>query len=162
VPEDADAVREETFGPTITMRRVRDMNEAVLLANASRYALSGSVFSRSRGVELADRLRAGIVAVNSVFTFGLVPAVPFGGTGDSGFGRIHGADGLREFCYAHAVVRQRFKPPLALMTFRRTPAAERRLAKVIALVHGRAQARARVLGWPSDDPQWSDAGSHRR
>jgi len=138
VPEEAEAVREETFGPTMTMRRVRDMDEAISLANASSYALAGSVFSRRNGTVLADRLRAGMVAVNSVFTFGLVPAVPFGGTGDSGFGRIHGADGLREFCYAHAVVRQRFRPPLALMTFQRTPRAERWLARIVVLVHGRA------------------------
>lgn len=137
VPEDCTAVREETFGPTLTMRKVRDMDEAIRLANASRYALAGSVFSRKNGAALADRLRSGMVAVNSVFTFGLVPAVPFGGTGDSGFGRIHGADGLREFCYAHAVVRQKFRPPLALMTFSRTPRTEKHLGKVIALVHGR-------------------------
>jgi len=136
VPEDSTAVREETFGPTLTMRKVRDMDEAVGLANASHYALAASVFSRKSGTEIAGRLRSGMVAVNSVFTFAVLPTVPFGGVGDSGFGRIHGADGLREFCYAHAVVRQRFKPPLALMTFGRTAKTEERLGKIIALVHG--------------------------
>jgi acyl-CoA reductase-like NAD-dependent aldehyde dehydrogenase len=136
VPEDSAAVREETFGPTLTMRKVRDMDEAIELANASQYALAASVFSKRNGVVLADRIRSGMVAVNSVFTFGLVASVPFGGVGESGFGRIHGADGLREFCYAHAVVRQRFKPPLALMTFSRTAKAEKRLVKVVGLLHG--------------------------
>lgn len=136
VPEDSASVREETFGPTLTMRKVRDMDEAIALANASRYALAAAVFSKRNGRDIADQLRSGMVAVNSVFTFGLVASVPFGGVGDSGFGRIHGADGLREFCYAHAVVSQRFKPPLALMTFARTPKADRRLARLIRLVHG--------------------------
>lgn len=136
VPEDSAAVREETFGPTLTLRKVRDMDEAISLANASQYALAASVFSKRNGIELADRIRSGMVAVNSVFTFGVVASVPFGGVGDSGFGRIHGADGLREFCYAHAVVNQRFKPPLALMTFERTTKADRRLGLLIRFLHG--------------------------
>jgi aldehyde dehydrogenase (NAD+) len=78
-----------------------------------------------------------MVAVNSVFTFAVVPSVPFGGIGDSGFGRIHGEDGLREFCTPHAVVRQKFAPPLKLMTLQRTKQAEERLNQIIGLVHGR-------------------------
>jgi acyl-CoA reductase-like NAD-dependent aldehyde dehydrogenase len=137
VPDDAAAVTEETFGPTLVLRRVADMDETVALTNASRYALGASIFSKRNGPALAARIRSGMVAVNSVFSFAMVPSVPFGGVGDSGFGRIHGEDGLREFCYAHAVVRQRFRPPLPLMTFARTPQVEEKLGKIIALVHGR-------------------------
>jgi acyl-CoA reductase-like NAD-dependent aldehyde dehydrogenase len=137
VPESSAAVQEETFGPTLTIRKVEDMDEAVALTNAARLHLGASVFSARRGQEIADRLRTGMVAVNSVFTFAVVASVPFGGVGDSGFGRIHGADGLREFCYAHAVVRQKFRPPIRLMTFGRTARDEERLGKVVALVHGR-------------------------
>ncbi|MGO4258213.1 aldehyde dehydrogenase family protein [Marmoricola sp. RAF53] len=136
VPDDCSAVTEETFGPTLVLRAVQDMDEAVALTNASRYHLGASVFSRSNGTAIADRIRSGMVAVNSVFSFAVVPSVPFGGVGDSGFGRIHGEDGLREFCYAHTVVRQRFRPPLPLMSFGRTPQVEDRLAKIVALVHG--------------------------
>jgi acyl-CoA reductase-like NAD-dependent aldehyde dehydrogenase len=137
VPEESAAVQEETFGPTLTIRKVRDMDEAVALTNASRYHLGASVFSHAQGDQIAARLRTGMVAVNSVFSFAVVASVPFGGVGDSGFGRIHGADGLREFCYAHAVVRQRFRPPIQLMSFKRTARDEERLGKVVALVHGR-------------------------
>ena len=49
-----------------------------------------------------------MTAVNSVISFAGVPALPFGGVGDSGFGRIHGADGLREFTRPKAISRQRF------------------------------------------------------
>ncbi|RNL62337.1 aldehyde dehydrogenase family protein [Nocardioides marmoriginsengisoli] len=137
VPETSAAMREETFGPTLVLRKVRDMDEAVELTNASRYHLAASVFSKRDGERIAARIRSGMVAVNSVFSFAAVASAPFGGVGESGFGRIHGEDGLREFCYAHAVVRQRFKPPLPLMTFRRTTTSEQRLARIVALVHGR-------------------------
>ncbi len=67
-------------------------------------------------MELASRIRSGMTAVNGVITFAAIPSLPFGGVGDSGFGRIHGPDGLKEFTYAKAIARQRFKPVLALTT----------------------------------------------
>jgi aldehyde dehydrogenase (NAD+) len=118
VPEDSTAVTEETFGPTMTVTKVKDMDEAVALTNASRYGLGSTVFSKSRGMETAERLRVGMTAINGVITFAGVPSLPFGGIGDSGFGRIHGPDGLKEFCYAHAITRQR-------------------MGKMIAMLHGR-------------------------
>ena len=68
-----------------------------------------------------------MTAVNSVISFAAIPTLPFGGVGDSGFGRIHGPDGLKEFTYAKAIARQRFKPALALTTFRRTEKADQQL-----------------------------------
>ena len=138
VPEDSLAVTEETFGPTLTVTRVRDMDEAVELANAGRYGLGSAVFSDKRGAELARRLRSGMTAVNSVIAFAAVPGLPFGGVGDSGFGRIHGPDGLREFTYAKAVTRQRFKPVLNLTTFDRTPEQDTMFATLLTALHGRA------------------------
>jgi acyl-CoA reductase-like NAD-dependent aldehyde dehydrogenase len=137
VPEDSSAVTEETFGPTMTVAKVRDMDEAVELANNSRYALGSTVFSKSHGMEIAERLRVGMTAVNGVITFAGVPSLPFGGIGDSGFGRIHGPEGLKEFSYAHAITRQRFKPLLPLTSFTRTEKHEQRLAKLITMLHGR-------------------------
>jgi acyl-CoA reductase-like NAD-dependent aldehyde dehydrogenase len=138
VPEDSDAVRQETFGPTVTVRRVRDMDEAVKLANATRDGLGSAVFSQKRGPELARRLRSGMTAINSVISFAAVPGLPFGGVGDSGFGRIHGPDGLKEFTYAKAVTRVRFKPVLNLTTFDRTPEQDTLVASVLTALHGRA------------------------
>lgn len=136
VPEDAAAVQEETFGPTLTVTRVRDADEAVARANGTRYGLAAAVFARRRGEELASRLRAGMVSVNSVIAFAAVPTLPFGGVGDSGFGRIHGADGLREFARAKAVTRQRFAPPVLVTSFRRTERAFARLVSGIQALHG--------------------------
>jgi aldehyde dehydrogenase (NAD+) len=56
--------------------------------------------------------------------------------GDSGFGRIHGPDGLKEFTYAKAITRQRFKPLLALTTFARDEKTDKRAATLIGMLHG--------------------------
>jgi acyl-CoA reductase-like NAD-dependent aldehyde dehydrogenase len=143
VPEDSLAVQQETFGPTVTVTKVTDLQEAVRLANASRYALGSAVFagSRRKAMAAARALRAGMTSVNSVIAYAAVPALPFGGSGDSGFGRIHGADGLREFARAKAITRQRMKPPLNLTSLDRTDADLRRLLALITLVHGRRYQR---------------------
>ena len=138
VPADSTAITEETFGPTVAVTKVRDMDEAVELANATAYGLGSTVFSKSRGPELARRLRSGMTAVNGVISFAAIPSLPFGGVGDSGFGRIHGEDGLKEFTYAKAVARQRFKPAMALTTFSRTAKTDTNLATLIAALHGGA------------------------
>src|SRR5919107_612360 len=96
VPPDSTAITEETFAPTVTVTKVTDMDEAVAVANATRYGLGSAVFSRSRGMERARRIRSGMTAVNSVISFVGVPELPFGGVGHSGFGRVHGPDGLKE------------------------------------------------------------------
>jgi acyl-CoA reductase-like NAD-dependent aldehyde dehydrogenase len=137
VPEDSLAVQEETFGPTVTVAKVRDMDEAIERTNATRYGLASTVFSKERGMELASRIRSGMTAVNGVITFAGVPSLPFGGVGDSGFGRIHGPDGLKEFTYAKAIARQRFKPLLALTSFSRTEKMDKQLATMITMLHGR-------------------------
>ncbi|TDD07295.1 aldehyde dehydrogenase family protein [Nonomuraea deserti] len=140
VPEDSPAVREETFGPTITVRRTRDAHEALELANASAYGLGGTVFSGNarRATDLARRMRTGMTAINSVISFAGVPALPFGGMGDSGFGRIHGADGLREFARPKAISRQRFAMPgMNLTSFSRGPAELERLIRLVTFLHGR-------------------------
>ncbi len=137
VPEDCPAVTEETFGPLLVVNTVRDMDEAVEKANGTRYGLGATVFSRGRGEEIAARLRCGMVTVNAVISFAGIPALPFGGVGDSGFGRIHGEDGLREFTRPHAVARQRFALPLRVTSFRRGARDMRVLLGIVRLRHGR-------------------------
>ena len=138
VPEDSAAVTEETFGPLLVVNRVRDMDEAVELANAGGYGLGRhGVRQEARRPRSPRRLRCGMVSVNSVIAFAGIPALPFGGVGDSGFGRIHGDDGLREFTRPQAVARQRWAPPVAITTFRRSNRAMRALVGVTRLRHGR-------------------------
>ena len=139
VPEESRAVSEETFGPTVTVARVADLDEGVRLANASRYGLGSAVFARNKKAAMAAArsLHSGMTAVNSVIAFASVPALPFGGSGESGFGRIHGADGLREFAKAKAITRQRMKPMVNLTSFSRTDQDMRKLLNLATMLHGR-------------------------
>jgi acyl-CoA reductase-like NAD-dependent aldehyde dehydrogenase len=136
-PEDSSAVREETFGPTITVKAVRDVEEAIELANATDYGLGASVFARRGGTTIARRLRSGMTSVNAVIAFAGIPGLPFGGVGESGFGRIHGADGLREFARPKSITRQRMKPPVNLTSFSRTDKDMRKILTVATILHGR-------------------------
>jgi acyl-CoA reductase-like NAD-dependent aldehyde dehydrogenase len=137
VPADAAAMTEETFGPTLTVTKVKDADEAVEQANATGYGLAGAVFGKARGMEIARRMRTGMTSVNSVIAFATVPELPFGGVGESGFGRIHGADGLREFTRAKAITRQRYALPVPLTSFRRPAAATAVLLRTMRARHGR-------------------------
>jgi acyl-CoA reductase-like NAD-dependent aldehyde dehydrogenase len=137
VPADSIAVAEETFGPTLTVHRVANLDDAVTQANASRYGLGAAVFSARRGMDIAARLRCGMVSVNSGLSFAAVPALPFGGFGDSGFGRVHGADGLREFARAKSVTRRRFRPVVQVLTFARPAWAIRVLLWIVRVRYGR-------------------------
>jgi len=139
VPEESRAVREETFGPTVTVARVADLDEGVRLANASRYGLGSAVFARNKKAAMAAArsLHSGMTAVNSVISFAGVPSLPFGGSGDSGFGRIHGADGLREFARPKSITRQRMKPMVNLTSFSRTDQDMRKLLNLATMLHGR-------------------------
>jgi acyl-CoA reductase-like NAD-dependent aldehyde dehydrogenase len=139
VPETSLSVQDETFGPTLTVTKVADLDEGVALANASRYALGASVFVRSkkRALAVARAMRSGMTSINSVIGYATVPALPYGGIGDSGFGRIHGPDGLREFTRAKAITRVRMRSPLNLTTLTRSDKDMRRLLSVATLLHGK-------------------------
>jgi aldehyde dehydrogenase (NAD+) len=136
VPEDSTEMTEETFGPTLAVNPVKSMDEAVERANGTTYGLAGSVFSKKNGMSIAERIRSGMTSINSVISYAGVPSLPFGGVGMSGFGRIHGPDGLKEFTYAKAITRQRFRPLMALTTFARDAKTDRRTAKLVGLLHG--------------------------
>ena len=137
VPENSLAITDETFGPTLVINRVPDMDTAIALSNASRYGLGASVWSRRQGKKIASQLQCGMVAVNSTISFASVASVPFGGVKDSGYGRIHGPEGLLEFTYPRTVVRARFKMPLAITSFNRTEKTDRLIVKILTILRGR-------------------------
>ncbi|MEE4271073.1 MAG: aldehyde dehydrogenase family protein [Thermoanaerobaculales bacterium] len=99
VSDEMEMMREETFGPTMPIQRVRDLDEAVAKANDSQFGLTASGFTSSK--ETAERLQrelaAGVVGINE---HGIVAAGEvtgsWGGLGESGIGRSHGGFGLHE------------------------------------------------------------------
>jgi acyl-CoA reductase-like NAD-dependent aldehyde dehydrogenase len=139
VPEDAAVLHEETFGPLLPVVKVSGIAEAVEKTNASTYGLGAAVFSAKHGEEIAHQLDVGMVSVNSVLTFAALPALPFGGKGESGFGRIHGEDGLREFTRPRGVTVRRLAAPAVAVpgTFRRHPKLFSVIGAANKLRHGR-------------------------
>ena len=137
VPESSAAVREETFGPIIIINRVKSMKEAIELSNNSRYGLGANIWSKRQGKKIASQLQCGMVAINSTFSFAAISSVPFGGVKESGYGRIHGPEGLLEYTYARTVVRTRVNLPLKILSFKRTPATDRLIVRASRLLKGR-------------------------
>jgi aldehyde dehydrogenase (NAD+) len=137
VPEDSKAMTEETFGPTLVINTVRHMDEAVDLANNTTYGLGAAVWSKRNGKKIASLLKCGMVSINSAFSFAAIGSVPFGGVKDSGYGRIHGAEGLLEFTYPRTVVKTRFNIPLQFTTFQRTGFADKTIIRLVNLLHRR-------------------------
>ncbi len=110
VDHSMDIMRDETFGPVLPIMRVRDDEEAVRLANDSRYGLNSSVWSADdeRAEQIARAIEAGNVCINDCMVSYAVAGLPFGGVKESGIGRIHGVEGLRAFCNTKSVLAGRF------------------------------------------------------
>lgn len=106
---DMEVVKEESFGPVVAVMKVRDADEAVEQANASRHGLTGYVFGKRPEAEaVARRLEVGAACVNDVLINFLNPAVPMGGWKDSGIGFRHGAYGIKKFVRPESLVINRF------------------------------------------------------
>jgi acyl-CoA reductase-like NAD-dependent aldehyde dehydrogenase len=103
VPEDAEVVRGETFGPVLAIMPYDDIEDAIARANDTEYGLGGSVWSPdvARATAIAERLEAGSVWVNQHPS--MDPNVPFGGIKSSGLGVEGGLRGLEEFTHLQIV-----------------------------------------------------------
>jgi acyl-CoA reductase-like NAD-dependent aldehyde dehydrogenase len=110
---DMTVMRAEIFGPIVPIARVDSEEEAITRANDSHLGLNAYVFTRDRrrGEEIALRLEAGSVLVNDVLTNHATPEAPFGGVKDSGFGRVHGDDALRDMAEKRHVMTERIAAP---------------------------------------------------
>jgi acyl-CoA reductase-like NAD-dependent aldehyde dehydrogenase len=106
VDHDMDCMREETFGPTLPVMRVRDTDEAVRLANDTRYGLSSSVYTRdtNKGEAIARRIRAGNTAVNDGYIHVAGWEAPYGGSRDSGVGARNAREGILKYTEPHTIM----------------------------------------------------------
>ena len=102
-------MRDETFGPVVGVMKVRDSEEAIRLANDTRYGLAASVFGeKNRAESVARRIEAGSVNVNDVISNMLAIGVPMGGWKQSGIGFRHGEYGIKKYCRPESIVVTRF------------------------------------------------------
>lgn len=101
VKHDMRVMREETFGPLLPVMAFDDEEQAVQLANDSNLGLNASIWSSdiAKAERVAARLQTGNWVINDVLKNIGHPGLPFGGVKKSGFGRYHGAEGLRQFTY---------------------------------------------------------------
>ncbi|HEY4243138.1 MAG TPA: aldehyde dehydrogenase family protein [Kofleriaceae bacterium] len=136
VSHEMKIMRDETFGPVIPVQRVRSLDEAVQLANDTTFGLGSSVFAGKGAKAIAAKLRAGMTAVNSVLAFSGIPNLPFGGIGDSGFGRIHGDEGLKEFSRVKSTAEQVFSIPMNMLSFRQPANATKNIRNMIKQLYG--------------------------
>jgi RHH-type proline utilization regulon transcriptional repressor/proline dehydrogenase/delta 1-pyrroline-5-carboxylate dehydrogenase len=118
VPPDSDLAQHEIFGPVLAVIRARDLTEALTIANGTRYALTGGLFSRSPSTlaRVKREFRVGNLYINRKITGALVERQPFGGYKLSGIGtKAGGPDYLPLFCWPRTItentMRRGFAPP---------------------------------------------------
>lgn len=101
-------MQDEIFGPILPLRRAASTDEAIAYVNANDRPLALYYFGNDLAEErrVLDRTISGGVTVNDVIMHVVQDDLPFGGTGPSGMGNYHGADGFKTFSHAKAVYRQ--------------------------------------------------------
>ncbi|HEY6843113.1 MAG TPA: aldehyde dehydrogenase family protein, partial [Thermoanaerobaculia bacterium] len=106
---DSEIMREEIFGPLLPVIGYRDLAEALRIVSERSRPLVIYVFSRDRGFirQVLQRTRAGGTVINDTLVHFFHVNLPFGGVGESGFGKAHGRFGFEAFSNARAVLDQR-------------------------------------------------------
>jgi succinate-semialdehyde dehydrogenase/glutarate-semialdehyde dehydrogenase len=132
---------EETFGPLVSLYRVAGDEDAIERANASRYGLNASVWSRDvqHALRVARRIQTGTVNVNEVYgaTWSATGS-PIGGRKESGVGRRHGAEGILKYTEVQTIAIQRLMPlaPPAFLPERAYAQLMPRLARALRWIPG--------------------------
>lgn len=99
------AYDDELFGPVASLIKAKDNEDAMRIANDSRFGLGGGIFSKDekKAIDLAEKhFDTGMIFINSFGT--AEPTMPFGGVKDSGFGREHGGFGMKEFVNVKSIM----------------------------------------------------------
>jgi acyl-CoA reductase-like NAD-dependent aldehyde dehydrogenase len=139
VDHSMECMTEETFGPTLPIMKVADVEEAIRLANDSPYGLMASVFTKdvTKGEQIARRLQAGTVHVNDALVGYTALEAPMGGWKDSGLGTRHGAAGIRKYAQTQTLVVSRLHLKRDPQVYPYDGRIYRLLGRVAKLVYGR-------------------------
>ena len=143
--EDTPLMREETFGPILPIVVVDDVNDAITRVNASKFGLTTSLWTRRMGHahDLARTLRTGVVTINNHGFTAAIPAAPWTGTGDSGYGITNSPFALAELTRPQFVLEDRSRAPRELWWYPYTPTL-RTIAFAMARLRGGAGFFGRI------------------
>ena len=138
-----DCMTEETFGPTLPVMKVADVDEAVRLANDSPYGLTARVWTSEldRGEAIARRVDAGTVSINDALTHLAAADLPFGGWKSSGMGSRNGPDGIRKYTRTKVVQVNRLSLGRDVHWFPYKSSTSNVLAKATGVLYGRPALR---------------------
>lgn len=138
-------MQEETFGPFLPIMAVSSDEEAIRLANDSKYGLGGSIWTRdvAKGEAMARKIRAGSVMVNNAVQSGGCVTLPFGGEGESGVGRVQGEQAFYTYVATKSVMTS--PKSVANLWMPYTPGAET-LAKGFTKIFSGRRVSERISG----------------
>jgi acyl-CoA reductase-like NAD-dependent aldehyde dehydrogenase len=141
VDHSMECMTEETFGPTLPVMKVHDVEEALRLANDSPYGLQASIYTGdpAKGERLARQIEAGVVTINDSQINYVALELPMGGWKASGLGSRHGADGIRKYTKKQTLLVTRLAPKKDLHMLPYKGGRTKLIQRLLGLLYGRGK-----------------------
>jgi succinate-semialdehyde dehydrogenase/glutarate-semialdehyde dehydrogenase len=153
VPQEADVVQQESFAPLLPILVFDEVDEAIQLANDSHLGLMAYVFGPG-GVRVAKRIESGMVMVDDVLSTYSMPETPWAGIKNSGLGRVHSDDSMRDMCRTHHVNHALLPNPFTreIWWYPYTRGGFTLIRRIVSLLFGRGFGRLSPVAEPDSNP----------